>query len=90
MYVYPTREVSTGRIISIENAPVSCPGNLIRDLLLELGHLVPLQAYEPTYLSIRMPDVLARLQSGDASWEDLVLPTVADMIKEHRLFGYRV
>jgi hypothetical protein len=32
--------------------------------------------------------VLARLQTGDPSWEDMVLPQVAQMIKEQRLFGY--
>ncbi len=88
MYVYPMSDPS-GRIISIDNAAVPHPGNHIRDLLIELGHLVPLRGYEAKYLSIKTPDVLARLQSGDASWEDLVLPGVAQMIKTQKLFGYR-
>jgi hypothetical protein len=89
MYVYPTYDPSTRRIVSIDDAPVPRPGNHIRDLLLELGHLVPLRGYETKYLSIKTPDVLARLQNGDPSWEDLVPPAVAQMIKKERLFGYR-
>jgi len=60
----------------------------MRALLLELGFLVPLESYEPRYLSINTQDVLASLRKGDASWEDLVLPEVARVIKEKRLFGY--
>jgi hypothetical protein len=40
-------------------------------------------------LSIRSRDVLARIQSGDASWEQLVPPVIAEIIKRDRLFGYR-
>jgi len=88
LYVYPMSDPSTGQIISVENAPVPRPGSHIRDLLLEMGHLVPLGGYEPRYLSIRTPDVLALLQKGDASWEDLVLPEVAQVIKNRKLLGY--
>jgi hypothetical protein len=89
MYVYPTLDASTAQIITVENAPVPRPGSHIRDLLLELGRVVPLLGYEPDYLSIKTPDVLALLQKGDASWEDLVLPEVARIIKRRRLLGYR-
>jgi hypothetical protein len=89
MYVYPTFDASTGQIVTLENTPVPRPGSHIRDLLLELGHIVPLRDYEPKYLSIKTVDVLARLQKGDASWEELVLPEVAQIIKKEKLLGYR-
>jgi len=89
MYVYPMLDPSTGQIVTAQNVPVPSPGKHIRDLLHELGRVVPLREYEPKYLSIKTPEVLALLQKGDPSWENLVLPEVAKMIKEQRLLGYR-
>lgn len=89
MYVYPTRDPVSGEIVSVDNARVPPPGHHLRDLLLELGRVEPLQGYEPKYLSIHTPDVLARLQKGDPEWEEMVPPAVAQSIKEHKLFGYR-
>ena len=40
------------------------------------------------HLSIRTPDVLARIEKGDPSWERLVPPAVADIIKAKKLFGW--
>ena len=34
-------------------------------------------------------EVLAKIQSGDASWVNMVPPKVAHMIQERRLFNYR-
>jgi hypothetical protein len=40
-------------------------------------------------LSIRSQDVLARIRAGDASWEQLVPPPIAAIIKRDGLFGYQ-
>ena len=45
------------------------------------------QRYNEAYLSIRTPDVLARIEKGDPSWERLVPPAVADIITK-KLFGW--
>ncbi len=89
MYVYPTRDPVTGAIITVDNAPAPPPGEHLRDYLLALGRLESLAGYEPRYLAIRTPDVLARLQTGDPSWEAMVPATVAERIKAQKLFGYR-
>ena len=44
--------------------------------------------YNPDYLGIYPPDALAKLQAGDDSWEQMVPPEVAQMIKEREFFGY--
>jgi hypothetical protein len=44
--------------------------------------------YDSRYLRIHPPDVLAKLQSGDPEWEQMVPPEVANMIKSRRFFGY--
>jgi len=33
--------------------------------------------------------VLAKLKAGDKSWEEMVPPEVAQIIKEREFFGYR-
>ena len=45
--------------------------------------------YNPAYFRIFPPDALAKLQAGDGSWEQMVPPEVAQMIKEREFFGYR-
>jgi hypothetical protein len=40
-------------------------------------------------LSIRSQDVLAKIRSGDATWEQLVPPPIVAIIKRDGLFGYR-
>ena len=87
--MYPTWNPASGAIVTVDNAALPAPGNHIRDFLLETGQVEPLAGYESQYLSIQTRDVLARLQRGDPSWEELVLPVVAENIKQHHLFGYR-
>jgi hypothetical protein len=33
--------------------------------------------------------VLAKIRQGDASWESMVPPQVAALIKDRKLFGYK-
>jgi len=89
MYVYPTRDPIGGDIQTVEHAPIQAPWQHLRDLLLQIGSLEPIRRYDAQYLSIRTPDVLARIQAGDASWEALVPSVVADTIRAKRLFGYQ-
>jgi hypothetical protein len=89
MYVYPTRDPVTGEIQSPERALLPPPWHHLRALLLEIGRVEPIRGYEESYLSIRTPDVLARIQGGDASWEQMVPAAVAQIIKAENLFGWR-
>jgi hypothetical protein len=59
-------------------------------LLLEIGHVVPIRGYDESLLSIHTPDVLARIERQDPSWEDMVPPTVAEIIKAKNLFGWQL
>jgi hypothetical protein len=89
MYVYPTADPTTGRIVSLSDVQVPSPQDRIRDLLLDLGRMVPLRPSDTACLSTHTADALARLQRGDPSWERMVPPVVAETIKQKRLFGYR-
>ena len=37
-----------------------------------IGRVEPIHCYDESYLSIRTPDVLARIQAGDGAWEQMV------------------
>lgn len=89
MYVYPTRDMVTGEIQTLENAPRPAPWHHLYNLLVEIGRVEPIRSYEASYLSIHTPDVLARIRKGDPSWESLVPPVVAEMIKGKHLFGWQ-
>ena len=87
MYVYPTRDPASGRVIAVEHANLPPPWPHLQSLLFELHLIEPIRAYNEAYLSIRTTDVLARIQRGDSSWEAMVPPPVAAIIKTQKLFG---
>src|SRR5262249_16440557 len=89
MYVYPKRETLAGPVLTVETMPIAAGWRHLRDFLLESGHLVPIQRYDESLLSIYTKDVLARIQSGDASWQTMVPPAVADPIRTKSLFGLK-
>ena len=86
MYVYPALDPSTGRIATVEQAPVPAPWHHPRDILVEIHRLEPIRNYNESYLSIHTRDVLARIERGDRSWESMVPPAVASIIKRKGLF----
>jgi hypothetical protein len=89
MYVHPTRDPISGEIHTVERHPVPSPWHHLRALLLEIGRVEAIRGYDESWLSIRTPDVLARIQGGDASWEQMVPVAVAEIIKAENLFGWR-
>ena len=89
VYTYPTRDPATDRIQTVGDCPVPPPWHHLRDLLLDLGRVVPIRGHDESLLSISTPDVLARLQRGDPSWEEMVPAAVGATIKAGALFGWR-
>jgi hypothetical protein len=88
MYVYPTRDPGSGEIhTAARQGAVAPPWHHLRDLLLDIGKLVPIRNYDESLLSIHTPDVLDRIQRGDPSWEAMVPAAVAEMIKAKNLFA---
>jgi hypothetical protein len=88
LYVYPHLELPTGQVITAENFSVAPHLKHLYRHLLENGCLRDIRHYNPELLPIRRRDVLAKIQSGDNSWEDQVPPQIVAVIKRGRLFGY--
>ncbi len=54
-----------------------------------VNHLVEdLQGINPDYLKIHYSDLLKMIRSNDPKWETMVPPSVAELIKHGKLFGY--
>lgn len=88
MYVYPTRDPATGQIVTVTSAGTPPLWRHLRDFLFESDQLEAIEDFDASCLSIYPPEVLARIQRGDPSWEAMVPAPVAEAIKAKRLFGY--
>ena len=89
IYVYPVRDAATGRMITAESLQVAPNLRHLYAHLLENGFITSIQKYNPDYLSLFPPLVLAKIQSGDASWENAVPPPMVEIIKRGRMFGWK-
>src|SRR2546422_7757503 len=86
MYVYPTRDPGTGQIQTLENVRLPAPWQHMHHLLVELGKVVPIASHDESYLCIRTPDVPARIERDDQTWESMVPPAVAEIVKAKHFF----
>jgi hypothetical protein len=50
---------------------------------------VQLDNYNPKYLPIFSRGVLKRIAAGDESWDEMVPPQVAEIIRRRGFFGYK-
>src|SRR5438046_767868 len=89
LYVYPSIDEASGKIITATQVTVARnPRSLFR-YLIDNQYVQEITDYHSEYLRIQPPDVLAKLQSGDSRWEQMVPPEVAHLITKREFFGYR-
>ena len=88
VYVYPSLDRKTGQLITLENMEVAPHLRHLFAHLVENRFVENIQNYNPDYLKIYSSDVLTKIKAGDASWEKLVPPPIAQVIKTKRLFGW--
>jgi hypothetical protein len=88
LFVYPTQDEKTEKILTATKVEVAPNLRSLFQYLIDNQFIEEISDYNPEYLSIFPPEVLAKLQTGDASWESMVPPEVAHLIKERQFFGY--
>lgn len=88
LYVYPHLDLESGQMISALNYPVAPHLRHLYAHLLENRFIQHVQGYNPEFVRLRRRDVLARIASGDGSWESCVPPSIVSLIKKNHLFGY--
>jgi hypothetical protein len=89
LYVYPMIDGATGKIVTATHIDVAPNLRSLFRYLIDNQYVQEITDYHPEYLRIQPPDVLAKLQSGDSRWEQMVPPEVAQTIKKREFFGYR-
>jgi nicotinic acid mononucleotide adenylyltransferase len=88
LYVYPCRE-EAGKLTTAGTLPVAAHLRHLHQYLLENQSIQELRGFDEHCLPISSKEVLAKIRSGDDTWENMVPPQVAQMIKERHLFGFR-
>src|SRR5437763_99522 len=89
LYVYPMVDEKSGKIISATQIKVAPNLRSLFQHLIDNQCIQEITHYHHEYLRIHPPDVLAKLQSGDSSWEQMVPPEVVHLIRKREFFGYR-
>jgi hypothetical protein len=89
LYVYPMIDETSGKIVTATKVKVAPNLRSLFRYLIDNQYIEEITDYHPEYLRIHSPDALAKLQSGDSSWERMVPPEVVRIIKEREFFGYR-
>ncbi len=90
LYIYPMCEPATGAMITAGNLRVAPHLRHLYAYLLENGYIEGLRDIDQRCLPILSREVLAKIRSGDPSWESMVPEQVARIIKERRLFNAAV
>jgi hypothetical protein len=88
LYVYPSFKPETAEVVTVENFPIPPHLKHLYQHLSENRFIQGISGFNPALLPIRTRDVLTKIQAGDAAWEQLVPPSIVDIIKRDRLFGY--
>ena len=87
LYVYPSLDFSTGKIVTAETFPVKPELKHLYTHLLENGFIQSITNSNPEFLRIRSRDILDKMAAGDASWEEMVPPPVVAIIRREGLYG---
>src|ERR1700690_806576 len=89
IYVYPLKDPATGQISTVENVKMPGAVQSLYTHLVERGRIKQVDNFDESVLHIFSRDVLRRIKDQDESWESMVPPEIADVIKNRRYFGYR-
>jgi hypothetical protein len=89
LYVYPLKDPATGALTTVENFPVSQRLRGLYAHLVSTRAIRQLENYDERYLGVFSRDVLALIQRGDSTFQSLVPPAVASVIRERSMFGWR-
>jgi len=89
LYIYPSLDVATGELTAVQNFEVAPRLRKLYGYLVDRGCIEQLDNFNDKYLSIYSRDVLQKIQDSDESWEEMVPPEVAEIIKRRSFFGYQ-
>jgi hypothetical protein len=89
IYVYPLQRSASDELQTVDTVNLKSDLQPLYDYLVHRGSFVQLDNYNPKYLQIFSRDVLKRIGSGDETWDEMVPPQVAEIIRSRGFFGYK-
>lgn len=87
LYIYPYQKAPGEPVQTVHNLEVKPELTPLYEYLAGRGSFVHLDNSNPEYGSIFSRDVLKRIASADDSWEQMVPPQVAELIRKRGFFG---
>jgi hypothetical protein len=89
LFVYPTRDPESGALATADRLDVGPELQHLYRYLLDNGFIECIREFDAGQLHITPGVVLAKIRSGDPSWEKLAPPQAVALIKQKGLFGFR-
>jgi hypothetical protein len=86
VYLYPMLE--DGEVITSQNLKVHPRMKELYKFFAYNGKVIDVTDYDKENLKIFSREVLKMISSGTTGWERLLPPGTAELIKQHKLFGY--
>ncbi|QDT11159.1 TonB-dependent receptor [Planctomycetes bacterium K23_9] len=89
IYCYPCEDRDTGELMTSDDLKISPDLRQLYGYLQGRGVINSLDNFDPECLQIFSRDVLQKIKDGDSTWETMVPPKVAEVIKANCFFGYQ-
>jgi len=89
IYVYPLRDQNTGKLGTVDTLELPNDLQHLYRHLVDRGRIKQLDNFDESALHIFSRDVLRRIKDNDSSWESMVPPEIAEVIKRRKFFGFR-
>lgn len=86
-YVYP-QMLPSGELLSVENYLPQGHLQHLYSYMRDTGYVEAVKRHSASFTPLSSKDVLAKIRAKDPTWEDLVPPPVAELIKSRKMFGY--
>jgi len=88
LFIYPLSRKKGDELQTVNTVKVTPELAPLYDYLIKRGSFVNLDNFNPDYLHIFSRDVLKRIAAGDETWDEMVPPQVASIIRKRAFFGY--
>ena len=88
VYLYPLKDEETGEIITSETLKVHPRMKELYKFFKYNGKMLDIKNYNPEILDVFSRTVLQKISDGEEGWEEMLPQGIAEIIKDHRLFGY--
>ncbi len=88
LYVYPTLDENTGKLITSQNLPLPEDLKYLYKYLIKNRMILDLSNIKKDWLHIKSADVLKMIKNNESGWEKYVPVYIEEFIKTRKIFGY--